>query len=76
MKQSRIVSFMEALTNVGIGIFVALATQLLLFRLLGIGVTASQTFAITMAFTAVSVLRSYLVRRLFERLRVRWDILS
>lgn len=71
MKQSRAFSLIEALTNVAVGLLVAIATQLVVFRLLGIPVSNRQTLVITAAFTAVSILRSYALRRLFETLRVR-----
>lgn len=71
MSQSRTLSFVEALTNVTVGLLIALATQVILFRLLGIEVITEQTLIIAAVFTAVSVLRSYVVRRLFERLRSR-----
>ena len=71
MKQSRAFSLLEALTNVVVGLLVAVGTQLVVFRLLGITVSTGQTLFITAAFTAVSILRSYALRRLFETLRVR-----
>jgi hypothetical protein len=73
MKQSRAFSLLEAVTNVAVGLLVATATQLVLFRLLGIAVSTEQTLIITVAFTAVSKLRSYALRRLFEALRVHGE---
>ena len=71
MKQSRVFSLLEALSNVAVGLLVAMGTQLVVFHLLGIAVSTGQTLIITCAFTAVSILRSYALRRLFETLRVR-----
>ncbi|MGE0256863.1 MAG: hypothetical protein AB7N54_19545 [Alphaproteobacteria bacterium] len=71
MKQSRLMSLVEATTNVTVGFVLALATQMALFPVFGLAVTLPQNMIIGSAFTAVSVVRSYLLRRLFEGLRVR-----
>ncbi len=46
----------------------ALAAQQLVFPLFGIHTTLAQDSAIAAAFTLVSLARSYLLRRIFERL--------
>jgi hypothetical protein len=66
--QTRLQSLLEAWTNVIIGYFVALAAQIIVFPLYDIEVTISQNLQIGLIFTAVSIARSYLVRRLFNRL--------
>jgi len=65
--QSRTMSFLEATTNVVVGYFVAIATQLVN----GLEAALHEHLAIGLAFVAVSLARGYLLRRLFERLRVR-----
>ena len=65
--QSRIQSFIEAWANVAIGYFVALAAQMIVFPLYDIEVTLTQNIQIGLIFTAVSVARSYAIRRLFNR---------
>ncbi len=66
--QSRTASLAEAGTNVLVGYLVALAAQQLVFPLFGIHTTLVQDSAIAAAFTAVSLARSYLLRRVFERI--------
>ena len=66
--QSRSGSALEAIANVVVGYLVALATQMLVFPLFGIATTLAQDGAIALIFTAVSLVRSYLLRRAFERL--------
>ncbi len=66
--QSRTASLAEAGTNVLVGYLVALAAQQLIFPLFGIHTTLAQDSAIAGAFTAVSLARSYLLRRVFERI--------
>jgi hypothetical protein len=53
--------------NVAVGYLVALATQLIVFPLLGIPVRLSQNIAIGAIFTVVSLVRSYCLRRMFNR---------
>lgn len=68
MSQSRTASLLEAFANVGLGWLVAMATQLLTFPLVGIEASLQQNLLIGAIFTAVSLARSYLLRRLFNRL--------
>ena len=69
MQQSRVMSFVEATTNVVVGYVLAIATQLAVFPLFGLEAALGEHLAIGMAFVMVSLARSYLLRRLFERLR-------
>ena len=71
MKQSRALSFIEAATNVVVGYVLAIATQLLVFPLFGLEAALGEHMAIGTAFVAVSLARGYLLRRLFERMRVQ-----
>lgn len=65
MKQTRRHSFIESCTNVLIGYFVALASQLAIFPLFGIHVAFRDNILIGLYFTAISILRSYVLRRWF-----------
>lgn len=67
MRQSRRMSAVEAMTSTAIGYGVAVTTQLVVFPLFGLPATLGDSLAIGAIFTAVSVLRGYAVRRLFER---------
>ena len=69
--QSRAMSFVEALTNVVAGYCIALVTQLFLFPVLGVRLSTAENAFIAAAFTIVSIIRSYCLRRLFERVRQR-----
>jgi hypothetical protein len=70
MKQSRLMSLVEALTNVAVGFGLAVLTQVMIFPLFGLAVSLGQNLQIGAIFTAVSILRSYALRRLFEWIRV------
>ena len=71
MKQSRTMSFVEAVTNVIVGYGVAVATQILIFPMFGLHATLAQNLKIGAVFTVVSIARSYALRRLFEVARSR-----
>ena len=63
MQQSKLDSLIEALLSTFIGFIVSFTANLILMPMLGIPVSLSQNFVLTVAFTFVSVARSYLVRR-------------
>jgi len=69
MSQSRRLSMFEAVTNVVVGYALAVITQIMLFPLFGLLVSLGDNLAIGAAFTGISLIRSYALRRLFERLR-------
>ncbi|MFN3946128.1 MAG: hypothetical protein ACK4K7_14475 [Allosphingosinicella sp.] len=71
MKQSRLMSLVEALANVVVGYGVAVITQILIFPLFGLNATLAQNLMIGAMFTLLSLARSYALRRLFEQLRER-----
>lgn len=69
--QTRKQSLFEAWMNVAVGYLVALATQLAVFPAMGMKVKISQNITIGIIFTVVSLVRSYLLRRLFNKLHSR-----
>ncbi|MDD9923998.1 MAG: hypothetical protein OXQ92_17215 [Boseongicola sp.] len=71
MRQSRRMSFVESLTNVAVGYGVAVSAQIAVFPLFGLEVPLSNNLAIGAIFTAISIFRSYTLRRVFEEIRVR-----
>ena len=66
MKQSRLMSLVEAITNVVVGHVLAIATQIVVFPWFGIEAGLSDHLTIGLVFVAVSLVRGYLLRRLFE----------
>ena len=65
--QSRRHSAIETIANVFIGYVAAVASQMMVFPVFGIQVGARTHFMIGAWFTVVSVIRSYTMRRLFNR---------
>lgn len=66
MSQSKRASALEAIVNVLIGYWVAVAAQAVIFPLFGLHASTSQHLAIGGLFTVVSLVRSYLLRRVFN----------
>lgn len=68
MAQSRIGSLIESVANVAVGYGVAVGTQVVIFPWFGLHVPLGDNFLMGGLFTVVSLVRSYALRRLFERL--------
>ncbi len=66
--QTRMQSLLESFINVLIGYLVALGAQIVVFPLYGLEVSLNQNLQIGLIFTVVSIVRSYLLRRLFNAL--------
>jgi len=64
--QTKLESLLESLINIAIGYFVALVSQLLIFPMFGIDVPLSTNLWIGAWFTAISLVRSYVIRRWFN----------
>ena len=68
MKQSRFVSMVEASASTAVGFVVSLLVWRYVVRpIFGYDGSVFEDLAITIIFTIASVLRCYLIRRLFER---------
>jgi len=67
-KQKKKHSFIEALAGTVIGLLTSFIIQVVIYPLLNIPVTIGQNIIITTVFFAVSVIRGYLVRRLFNKI--------
>jgi hypothetical protein len=64
-------SFVEAATNVVVGYVLAIVTQIVVFPWFGIEAALGEHLAIGLAFVGISLTRSYVLRRLFETIRMR-----
>ena len=69
-KQTRRMSLFEAIANVVVGFAVALLTQIIVFPLFALQVSLGDNLAIGGLFTLASIGRSYVLRRVFEAIRV------
>ena len=67
--QSKQRSALEAVTNAVVGFLVAIGANLIVLPAFGYNVTVYDSFAIGWFFTLISMIRSYALRRVFNR----WD---
>jgi hypothetical protein len=65
--QSRRSSLIEAATHTAIGYLVGIVAQAVIFPAFGVAVSAGQHVGIAASFTAVSLARTYVIRRFFAR---------
>jgi len=66
--QTKKKSLIESTAQTVIGLATSILIQILLYPLMGIPVTLFQNVIITAVFFAVSIIRGYFVRRIFEKL--------
>ena len=62
-------SALEAATNVVVGYGISVGLTITLFPLFGYAVTAPDAFGISIAYVVASLARSYVLRRIFTRIR-------
>jgi hypothetical protein len=65
--QTKTQSLIESIANVAIGYGVAVLSQIIVFPVVGVEATVKQNLTIGVWFTAISLVRSYFVRRAFNR---------
>jgi hypothetical protein len=68
MTQSHRLSLIEAATNVAVGYGLAVVTQIVVFPWFGLHASLGENLALGVIFTAISLIRSYALRRLFDRI--------
>lgn len=67
--QTKLGSFVEAWANIAFGFTINFFANLAILPLFGMAVTASDAFGIGVIFTAISLARSYVIRRWFNGLK-------
>jgi len=68
MKQSKKKSLIESVIQTIVGLGTSILIQVIFYPIMGIPVTFFQNIIITAVFFAVSIVRGYFVRRIFEKL--------
>ena len=66
MKQEKIDSALESITNVCIGFAINFTANMLIFPLFGWSISVTQNIALGACYTVISLLRSYAIRRAFD----------
>ena len=65
--QTKKQSFIESCVNVGLGWASGVLSQIILFPFFGIAIPVSQNMILAAWFTFISLIRSYIVRRWFNK---------
>lgn len=65
--QTKFQSFIESTINILIGYLIALLSQVLIFPIFDIYVSFQDNLLIGLYFTLISLIRSYLIRRYFNK---------
>lgn len=65
--QTKIHSAVESVVNILIGYLVALASQIVIFPMFSIHIALRENMLIGFWFTVVSLVRSYTLRRIFNK---------
>lgn len=76
MKQSRLMSLVEAVVNVIVDHGVGVVTQILLFPIFGLHTTQAQNLKMGADFSVVSIARSYVLWRVFQSMDAHEEVLG
>lgn len=66
MKQTKLQSFVEANVNVFIGFILSCLAGYIIYPCFGVIISHKSNLGITLCFTVISILRSYIIRRYFN----------
>lgn len=67
MAQSKAMSLVEAVTNTAVGFIIAYVAQSWFLEVIGVHITSSQNWSLVLFMTVVSIARSYVLRRVFNK---------
>jgi len=70
MSQSKLHSLLESAANIVIGFAISIAAQMVIFPWFGIYISFSDNLLMGLFFTVVSLIRSYVLRRAFNRYHI------
>lgn len=74
--QSRRASLVEALVNTGVGFGISIGANAVLLPAVGCHVPLAANVLLVVCFTLLSIARGYVLRRVFEHIRVRSETAS
>lgn len=69
MSQTQLGSLTEAAANIAVGFSINWCANMVVLPLLGLPINGSKAFEIGVIFTAISLVRSYVLRRWFNGLK-------
>jgi len=69
MGQTKFQSVIESLTNILIGFIISFISQVVIFNQFGVEISLGKNLEMTVYFTIISFIRSYILRRIFNRMK-------
>mgnify|MGYP003679782670 FL=1 len=66
MKQSKLDSALESITNVCVGFTINFTANMLIFPIFGWSISIEQNILLGALYTAISLVRAYAIRRAFD----------
>lgn len=60
-------SLIEAITNTAVGFCISLLATFIIFPIVGVESTGTKNVIITLFFTVISIIRGYVLRRVFNK---------
>jgi hypothetical protein len=69
--QTKKQSLLESVINTAIGFIVSMLSQIFIYGVMRIPVTISKSVLLTLFFTVVSIIRSYIIRRIFNKKTIK-----
>jgi hypothetical protein len=67
--QPRKLSIIESIINTLTGLLVSFCIQLVIYPVMNIPVRLEQNIIITLVFTGASIIRGYIIRRIFNKIK-------
>jgi hypothetical protein len=71
MKQSKLMSLIEAVVSILVGFGISVAAQAFFLPLLGLEISLRQNLLFALIMTVISIARQFVMRRIFEALHIR-----
>jgi hypothetical protein len=71
MKQSKWMSMLESIINIVVGFGISMTAQAVFLPMLGVPIPWHANFIFALIMTAISIVRSFTLRRLFEAMHIR-----
>ena len=68
MSQTKKQSIIEVVANTVVGFIISVGVSVVIFPLMGIPVTFGENLGITLIFTVISLVRSFVMRRIFNKI--------
>lgn len=71
MKQSKVMSLIEAVVSIMVGFGISVAAQAFFLPLLGVQISWHANLSFAVIMTVISIARQFIMRRIFEALHIR-----